>query len=176
MNYQNYGSTNWYYRTSFFFDAGGDRTDYYDEIPINWNNTFGIGAGVEYVFKTGLGRLPVRAGFRFDQLAQPKDFTITYNNVDYDADEEPFELDQMMVTRVADGRQNEYSFGLGAGVSWSQIELDFAYRYTTGAESTVAENFTLYDETVIGNVLNGSQFVKWENTSHEFRVTFTGYF
>jgi len=176
VNYQNYGSTNWYYRTGFAFDAGGDRSDSYDEIPIDWNNTMGIGAGVEYVFNTGIGRVPLRGGFRFDQLAQPKNFSISYDNVDYDTLGNAFQLDQLMVTRVADGRQSEYSFSLGTGIAWSKIEFDFAYRYTTGGEANVTESYTLYADDGDDGVVTGGESVKWENKTHEFRVTFTGYF
>lgn len=161
VTYYRYGSTNWFYRDSTFFSASGKRTDYYTEIPIDWNNTIGVGAGIEYLLSTPYGQVPLRAGVRFDQLPQPKTFEdrITADQISEDT---------LLVTwkKVADGRQNLMSFSLGTGIRWSQINLDVAYRYSSGAERD-------YSETINGQVFLSD---KLERKSHEMRVTFTGFF
>jgi len=161
--YQNYGSVNWFFRDSTFFSAAGDRTDYFSKIPIDWNNTIGIGAGVEYMLNTGLGTIPIRAGVRFDQLPQPKDFMVSSNTV---LDNQGEATDSAVTTYTASGRQNTIGLSLGTGVQWSQIHFDFAYRFTDGAETNLTQFF------------DGEQFAtqKIERKAHEFKVTFTGFF
>ncbi len=176
INYQNYGSTKWYYRTGYFIDAGGKRTDYYNSVPIGWNNTFGIGGGAEYMLDVGIGQIPLRAGLRYDQLPQPKDFTIFATDVGYDQANEPFQLDEAIITRTSSGRQSETSFSLGSGIAWSQVRFDFAYRLTTGKKLNETVNTVAYDESQPDNVLDTTTKYVWERKASEFRVTMTGYF
>jgi opacity protein-like surface antigen len=158
--YYRFGSTNWYYRDSTFFSASGVRTDYFTKIPIDWNNTVGIGIGAEYLVNTPYGQIPLRAGVRFDQLPQPKDFE-THTAM------EIVDNDTLMVTAItAKDRQNMMSLSLGTGVRWSQINLDVAYRFSTGAEEKIADFF--YNTPI------SSQ--KLERKAHEVRFTFTGFF
>jgi long-subunit fatty acid transport protein len=176
LNYQNYGSTKWYYRTGYFIDAGGERTDYYSSVPIGWNNTFGIGSGVEYMVDIGIGQIPLRAGLRYDQLPQPKDFSIYATDVGYDLANDPYQLDEAFVTRTSSGRQSETSFSLGSGIAWSQVRFDFAYRFTTGRQLNETVQTVAYDESQPGNVLDITSKYVWERKANEFRVTMTGYF
>lgn len=161
VTYYRYGSTNWFYRDSTYFSASGKRTDYYTEVPIDWNNTIGIGAGVEYLLNTRYGQIPLRAGVRYDQLPQPKKFEDRYNV--YEISE-----DTLLITwkRVADERQSTVSLSLGTGIHWSLINLDVAYRYTTGGELDWSET------------INGWTYMsdKLERKNHEVRCTFTGFF
>jgi|GEM_PF-3613921 len=158
--YYRYGSTNWFYRDSTYFSASGKRTDYYTEIPIEWNNTLGVGVGVEYLVTTPYGRLPLRAGVRFDQLPQPK----TYENIVTSA--VVGEDTVVTTTLVARDRQNLMSLSLGTGLHWAQINFDVAYRYSTGAERSSSR--------VIDGVLQSSD--KLERKMHEMRFTMTGFF
>jgi len=177
VNYQNYGSTNWYYLTDYFISASGDRSDNYLEVPIDWNNIFGIGAGAEYILKTPLGHIAVRAGVRYDQLPKPGSFTITTDSVGYDSDNNPYPLNYARIDRVAQDRQNEFGLSLGTGLHWSQIELDIAYRYTAGREMTQRMVYINFDETDEANPVKTTVFEeKWEQKAHEVRVTFTGSF
>lgn len=178
INYQNYGSTNWYYRTSMFFEPNGERTDTFEEIPIDWNNTIGLGFGAEYFLASKIGRIPLRAGFRFDQLPQPKEFDYFSTDVGYDSEMQPFQLAVPTLTRTATGRQTTTSFSLGSGIAWSRIELDFAYMYTGGASMKLENRIEYYFEDIDGNPQvgkTGSTF-EWESKDHKFRFTFTGYF
>jgi hypothetical protein len=179
VGYQNYGSTNWFYLTKSFFEPNGDRIDFYEQFPIDWNNTMGIGLGVEYMRDTKFGRLPLRAGFRFDQLPQPKSITVTTNNVDFDSENQPIgRLSVAEITREAKDRQNSASFSLGTGIHWSRIDLDFAYMFTSGAKLDITEVNISYAEDQDGNPLavTESSARRWERKSNEFRFTFTGYF
>lgn len=175
INYQNYGSTKYYHLDSSFFDAGGVRTDFFNEVPIDWNNTFGIGCGAEYMLNFGIGRIPLRAGLRYDQLPQPKYFWFTYNNVGYDQTG-AFPYSSYELISSAAGRQNEASFSLGSGIAWSQIGFDFAYRYTTGQKLVQTSKTYAYDETSPGNVYFATSTSIYERKSNEFRVTVTGHF
>lgn len=176
VNYQNYGSTKWYYRTGYLIDAGGERTDYYNSIPIGWNNTFGIGAGAEYMVDIGIGSIPLRVGLRYDQLPQPKDFKIYATDVGYDQNNQPYQLDNAVISRTSSGRQNETSFSFGSGIAWEQVRFDFAYRFTTGKKLVETVNVDAYDETQPESVASSSTQYVWERKSNEFRVTMTGYF
>jgi hypothetical protein len=161
VNYQHYRSIFWYSLKSFAIDASGERTDTYDKYEIDWNNSLGVGLGGEYMLDTKLGRVPVRAGFRFDQLPQSEDIVLDYNLV---INTEGDTLISAVYT--ASGRQNSYGFSLGTGIHWSQVELDFAWRYTTGAELNAVTRFW-------GEVLDEQRV---ERRAHEFRATFVGYF
>jgi len=179
LTFQNYASTNWFYLDSSFFAPNGERTDFYTEFPIDWNNTIGIGLGAEYRWGTGFGTIPLRAGFRFDQQPEPKNFSLLYSNVNYDEAGNPqSEKDTYDVTRMASDRRNTTSISLGTGLSWSRIELDFAYMFTSGSETELTETTETYFEDDEGNpevLVTGSKF-KWEDEEHQFRFTFTGYF
>jgi long-subunit fatty acid transport protein len=178
MVYQNYGSTDWYYRTGTFFEPNGDRIDFYDEIPIDWNNTIGFGAGMEYRLNSSFGRIPLRLGVRFDELPQSAKTTNTYSTVGYDSEGVPFELDGMNITRQLEDGQSTTSFSVGTGLAWSQIQLDFAYMYTTGGELEIHEVYDSYAEDGDGNplVITESGTAFYEQETHEFRFTFTGHF
>jgi len=176
INYQDYGSTKWYYRTGYFIDAGGERTDYYNSVPIGWNNTFGIGGGAEYMLDIGIGQIPFRVGVRYDQLPQPEDFTIYATDVGYDQEDQPYQLDEAVVTRTSSGRQSEASFSFGSGIGWSQIKFDFAYRFTTGKKLNEIVNVDAYDESQPDGVASGTTTYSWERKASEFRMTMTGYF
>ena len=176
VSYQNYGSTNWYYRTQTFFSANGDRSDFFTKIPIDWNNTLGVGIGGEYTLNSPIGQLPLRAGFRFDQLPQPKTITHTTSNVGY-VGSTPYPTEILYTTTKLEGRQNEVTASLGAGIKWSRIGIDVAYRYRTGAEQEFNQYVIWYDERdtedpVKSLYINRSMDIK----THEVRFTFTGYF
>lgn len=175
MNYQNYSSTNYYHLDTTKFNAGGVRTDVYTKIPIDWNNTFGIGGGAEYVFDFGFGRIPLRAGLRYDQLPQPKYFWFTYNNVGYEPTG-PFPYSSFQLITSASGRQSETSISVGSGIAWSQLHFDFAYRFTTGQKLVQTVKTYAYDENSPGNVFFGTSTYVFDRESNEFRVTMTGYF
>jgi hypothetical protein len=160
LTYYRYGSTNWFYRDSTFFSASGKRTDYYTEVPIDWNNTFGVGAGVEYLLSTPYGQVPLRAGFRYDQLPQPKKFVDDYSYTVVESDT------VTTINRIATDRQTMVSLSLGTGIHWSLINLDLAYRYSTGAETDQSETS--------GGLTFWSN--KLEQKTHEVRCTFTGFF
>jgi len=162
INYQRYGSVNWFYRDSTFFSASGIRTDFYTPIPVEWNNTLGLGVGVEYSLPTKVGRVPLRAGFRFDQLPQPKNTVVTYTNI---LDDEGQPTDSFDISFSTEDRQNSMSLCVGTGVHWSKLGFDMAYRYTSGAETNVT------------GFVNGTMIEKrkQERKAHEFRFTFTGY-
>lgn len=177
VSFQNYGSTNWFYLDSTFFAPNGERTEYYTEIPIDWNNNAGLGVGLEYLLNTKYGRVPLRAGFRYDQLPQPAVVNQTTSNVGYN-DGTPYELNLATVTRTASDRQKATSFSLGSGIGWSRIELDFAYMYTGGAKLEYTQTNISYGEDDEGNPVANSESIKqeWDRKSHEFRITFTGFF
>ncbi len=163
VNYQRYGPLDWYYRDSTFFSASGIRTDFYTPIPVEWNNAMGLGAGIEYSLLTTFGRVPLRAGVRFDQLPQPKNTVVTYTTI---MDDQGRPTDSFDVSFSTKDRQNSTSFSAGTGVHWSKIGFDLAYRYAFGAETNVTR------------LVNGAVFdrQKQERKAHEFRFTFIGYF
>ncbi len=161
--FQNYGSTNWYPLEKFKIDAGGQRIETFSEVPIDWNNTFGVGLGVEYVKSTGIGDMPLRAGIRYDQLPQSENYRADFTTVLDSLGEETGEID---ITRAATGQQSALSLSLGAGLQWSQIHLDFGWRYSTGAEFALA-NFHDGDPGRTQNI---------EFNAQEIRFTFTGIF
>ncbi|MCP4568187.1 MAG: hypothetical protein GY841_11470 [FCB group bacterium] len=189
FNYQNYGSTNWFYRTESFFSAAGDRTEIFGELPIDWNNTASVGTGVEYLLTTGLGRIPIRAGFRYNQLPQSKTFDFVHTEIIEPDDENDdwHKTNEFNTVQTASERQSEMSLSFGTGIHWSQVELDFGYRYRFGSELNISETTSWYlDENNDGaidtddeGVLQATQTAKdqkYEDKGHEIRFTFIGHF
>ncbi len=179
LSYQNYGSTSWFHLDSSFFAANGERFDHYTEFPIDWNNNIGLGFGLEYLLNTKYGVVPLRTGFRYDQLPQTGVITQTTSNVDYDDVGVAQESDSVTITRVASDRQNTASFSLGTGIGWSRIKLDFAYMFTTGAKLEYTETDIAWggedgDGNPIVNVASTKR--AWDHKSHKVQFTFTGFF
>ncbi|MFH1701380.1 MAG: outer membrane protein transport protein [Candidatus Zixiibacteriota bacterium] len=170
FNYDKYGSVSWFANDSTVISPGGERTDYYSEIPIDWNNTFGVGSGIEYVLTSAFGQIPIRAGFRFNQLPTPKDFN-QHTDIILDMDGNDTGARNMLYT--ASGRQNMTQFSVGSGIHWSQIRIDLTYRISsqTGwnrvdTETDIDNPSQIKTISVQGN----------EPKSHEFNISFTGYF
>jgi len=165
VNYQKYGGTSWYYRTVTTFTAGGDRSDVFAQEPINWNDSYGIGLGLEFVDSTKFGKIPVRCGFRADFLPEPKNITYSRDTVRASVGG----VNNVLLTSTtlsSSDRQKTMAFSLGTGIHWSLIQLDIAYRYTFGGEMVLTNK---------GNdVANTVQTTK--RKAHELKCTFTGYF
>ncbi len=193
--YQAYGSVGYETLDSFLIEPNGDREDFFTEVPINWNNTIGIGAGIEYMLETSLGTIPLRGGLRYDQLPRPKNFTISSEElIEVNPAAEPesrWEItDQKRVIQVASDRTNAIGFSIGTGIHWGRIHFDIGYRFTSGAETNISETIVEYVDSdndgfadftgpedqevpVTETVVRKQAF---EDKSHEFRLTFTGFF
>ncbi|MCK5127758.1 MAG: outer membrane protein transport protein [candidate division Zixibacteria bacterium] len=171
-NYQKYGSVKWSYLESTMITAGGDREDTYQQVPIDWNNTFGIGGGIEYKINTPIGLMPLRAGLRYNQLPQPKDYTITNG---FEVNEQDELTGWYRTTYSSEGRQSETQITFGTGVHWSQLEIDFAYRITSGADLTIISEtfFEKEGETPISGP-GSTQVV--ETKTNEFNISIIGHF
>jgi len=164
-DYCQYGQANWYYRDSTRFDAGGAREDFYTKQPIDWNNTFGIGGGAEYVISTSAGRIPLRAGFRHNQLASPKNLAQVLIPI---LDDDGY-IDGFISNFTASERQSNFSFSFGSGIHWSRVYLDFSYRRTTGGDRSI--NYYMRDLDT--DVLLTTRDIKGK--AQEFRFTLTGF-
>lgn len=164
IGYQKYGNTSWYYRTMTMFSAGGDRTDVYAKEPTNWENSYGIGAGLEYIRTTGIGRIPLRCGFRMDYLPEPKNLVYTLDSATVEISGANTKV--WYSTLNASERRRPMAVSLGTGIHWSLIELDVAYRYTFGNEIQVTQKGNFIANTVRTT----------KEKAHEFKCTFTGYF
>lgn len=170
FNFDKYGSVSWFTNDSTQISPGGERTDFYTETPIDWNNTFGVGSGFEYVLSTDYGEIPLRAGFRYNQLPQPKDF-VQNDHLFYD------ELGQftgaVSTTFSASGRQDMKQFSVGTGIHWAKIKIDFTYRYTSFTGLNVLNTLT---STGFENdpITATNQHLKPK--SNELKIGFTGFF
>ncbi len=172
-NYQKYGSVKWYYLVSTKFTAGGDRIDEYQSLDIDWNDVFGIGGGVEYMLGTGLGEIPLRAGFRYNQLPQPK--TVTYDENSY------YDINDMYTGEVeliytGEDRQSETWLTFGTGIHWGQLGFDFVYRIVSGSDFKYTHNMNDKSELtgLVTPIIVETQNI--ESKSNEFVVSFIGRF
>lgn len=161
--FQQYGSTNWFALEKYRIDASGQRIETFSEVPIEWNNTLGVGFGVELIKQSAIGRIPLRAGVRFDQLPQSEEYRTDVTSIVDSLGDPTGDFD---VKRSTTGQQASLGFSLGSGLHWSQIHLDFGWRYNTGAE-TGSKSF-------FDGVTGRNQTVEYN--SQEFRFTFTGIF
>jgi long-subunit fatty acid transport protein len=109
-------------RDSLRIDPGGHNEEYFTKFDPKWNNVFVVRLGGEYLRRTGIGLIPVRAGLGYVPVPSP--------NVD-----------------ISGGTSTvvNYDLSLGTGIHWSQIHLDWAYTYST-ADRETADSFATVAE------------------------------
>ncbi len=98
-------------RQSITLVPGADNIEEFvilSEEQWQWSNVFILRTGTEYLYETGIGTIPIRAGIGYVPVPTPDTDT---NGV--------------RSTAVS------YELSLGTGIHWSQIKLDLAYNYTT---------------------------------------------
>lgn len=154
-------------RDSLFLDPGGDNTEYFTEIDPEWNSVLSIRMGGEYKIPTGIGTIPVRAGFGYLPRVIPNtepgpNVVVIPDTVDvYTLDIDSLNLD------IKTSTSTELSLSLGTGIWWKQIHLDFAY------------SVSFYDRDAVtfnrGTKLLEDLYTQ-KNKDHHFNFTFTGYF
>ncbi|MEE9443363.1 MAG: outer membrane protein transport protein [candidate division Zixibacteria bacterium] len=170
FNFDKYGSVSWFANDSTVISPGGEKTDYYTETPIDWNNTFGVGSGIEYFLSSEYGQIPLRVGFRFNQLPQPKDFV---QNDHMFLDDNGQLTGASTTTFSASGRQNMQQFSVGSGIHWAQIKIDFAYRYTSSTGLNILQTLTATGFEDEPATISNQQL---KPKAHEINISFTGYF
>ena len=94
-------------RTSITINPGGTNEEQFQVIDPKWKNAIVFRAGGEYTKTTGIGVIPLRAGFGYVPSQVP--------NVDING---------------ATSTAVRYNFSAGTGIHWSQIKLDIAYTYS----------------------------------------------
>ncbi|MEZ5358998.1 MAG: outer membrane protein transport protein [Candidatus Zixiibacteriota bacterium] len=172
-NYQKYGSVDYYYLDSTFISPGGDRFDFFETIPIDWNNTFSFGGGAEYKLTTGFGQIPLRAGVRYNQLPKPEKFTVDTYAL-YDDDDVYTGVNNVDFT--AQDRQSEVWITLGTGIHWEQLGFDISYRIVSGQKETTEHNYYNSFESDGSVVSTGQSTEVVEGKANEFYISFTGRF
>jgi len=136
---------------SIVLDPGGENQEFFREIDPAWSNVVTIRTGVEYVYPTGIGNIPLRAGFGYIPKPGPS-------------------------VKLDDRWQSSYStvtekqFSLGIGLHWSQIKLDWSYSYSK-AERDVA-SLAGFGTWLGVTALEGDM----ETVNHRFGMSFTGHF
>ncbi len=141
--------------------AGGERIEFYSPNDLNWSNVFQFRIGTEYRWETPVGIIPFRAGFRNEAFP---DGNITNITTLYQGEKGSATNDSTRIYYAFDSNTDNikgFSVAVGAGIYWSQIQLDFAYTNTRYSQK-------LYD----------GDFLKLENkwNNHRINVSFTGYF
>jgi len=122
-------------RTNRILNPGGSDIEEFVEIDPDWRNVFAFRGGLEYMLESGLGEIPLRAGGGYTPFPEGD----------------------------AVGNPNQVHLSFGTGLYLAQIDLDFAYIY-----STVEKDDT---DNLIG-VIPAEQ----SNKDHRFMFQFTGYF
>jgi long-subunit fatty acid transport protein len=148
---------------SLFFTSGGERIEIFGTRDPNWSKVVQVRFGTEYVLKSKVGEIPLRAGFRNEAFpwGDISNYSIIYGKsttttpslndslyVGY-----TFEYDTKKVTGT--------SFSIGTGIHWSQILIDVAYTYTSYKQEIYR------DDDLVGKS-------DWKN--HHLNFGFTGYF
>ncbi|MEA2031310.1 MAG: hypothetical protein U9N55_06930 [candidate division Zixibacteria bacterium] len=144
--YRAFGNSKTKVRDSVFLDPGSENEEFYTENDPDWTNVLDLRCGGEYMMQTGIGQVPVRAGFGISPLIYPA----------YDINDGT--LDST--------RQKTYSYSLsfGTGIWWEQIHLDCAYTYSS------------YDYTSDFITPEGIKYNKLNSKNYHFNLMFTGYF
>lgn len=148
--------------------ASGDRKEYFSTFDPNWADVWSLRIGMEYVFDTPIGQVPVRVGARKENLPEG---TIADYSVIYEGPKGPGGVPnpaQNDSTRVfysyqfANNRTRGQSISLGTGIHWAQIMLDIAYTYTNYEQGIYISEGNLRSKNI------------WKN--HHLNFSFTGYF
>jgi opacity protein-like surface antigen len=148
-------------RDSIRLNPGEKDTEFFTTTDPQWNNVFTVRAGGEYRWHTGstvFPLVPFRAGFSYVPIPKP--------NV---TGEVIFDTTQAAINYEPDLRTEgtaAVGFGLGAGLHWDQIHLDFAY------------NYRKLDREDTKRIVESNPYFRSETstTDHVINVTFTGFF
>lgn len=109
LEYRNFSSAQIKIRENLILVPGGNNIEEFEVLTDEewqWSNVFIVRTGTEYLRKTGIGTIPLRAGLGYVPLPTP--------NVD------------IMGNRST---ATSYQLSLGTGIHWSQIKLDIGYMY-----------------------------------------------
>jgi len=149
--YQGFSGGSILMRDSIVLDPGGENLEYYREIDPAWSDVFTVRTGLEYVYPTGIGDIPLRAGFGYIPRPGPS-------------------------VKLDDRWQSSYStvtvkrFTLGLGLHWSQIKLDWSYAYSTAKQDVAS--LAGYGSFLNLSAVEGDT----EQVNHQFGMSFTGHF
>jgi hypothetical protein len=139
---------------------GSDSKETYLELDPHWQNVFSIRLGAERTFQTGIGKIPLRAGFGLIGLPTPE------SQIGIDS------VSRFPVVSFASNRMTSASIGFG--IHWAQIHLDWAVvrsGYSGIAYRSLGPDLSQDLETNIGY---GN--VETKNRSTSIFFSFTGVF
>ena len=154
---------------SVLLTAGGERNEYYTDRNPYWKDVWQYRLGAEYLIHTPIGIIPLRCGFRNEEFPGGN---ITSYIIRYEGAKGSLTNDSSRISYILDSynkglerfhRVTGYSLAGGVGIHWAQIQLDFAYTYTT------------YKQDIYASLDAGVKSSnRWKN--HHINFTFTGYF
>ncbi|MGH8015603.1 MAG: hypothetical protein ACREBV_05385, partial [Candidatus Zixiibacteriota bacterium] len=111
MEYRNFSSAQIKIRENLILVPGGSNIEEFrvlSDQEWQWSNVFIVRAGTEYLHKTGIGTVPIRAGLGYVPLP---------------------------TTNVSESGSRStavsYQFSLGTGLHMNQIKIDLGYMYRT---------------------------------------------
>jgi long-subunit fatty acid transport protein len=148
--------------------ASGDKVETYSSSNPNWSNVIQGRLGMEYIFNTSIGEVPVRFGLRNENL--PHGSIVGYT-VEYTG---PKSVGGVPSEASNDSTRVFYSFdynntmvrggsiSFGTGIHWSQALIDIAYTYTNYEQGIYPDGVLIKSKNI------------WKN--HHINFTFTGYF
>ncbi len=101
-------------RDELILEPGGENTEVFTDSIPKWKNSFSVRAGVEHIFETSKGNVPIRFGGGYIPLVAPSYETVTSGSTPY-----------------KESSTSSYTLSAGTGIHWEQIRLDLAYTYTS---------------------------------------------
>ncbi len=114
LEYRNFSSSKIKIRENLILVPGGSNIEEFRILSDQvYNNVFIVRVGTEYLKKTGIGTIPVRAGLGYVPLP--------IANVNINGER---------------STSLSYQFSLGTGIHWNQIKLDLGYMYKTYNQKT----------------------------------------
>lgn len=154
---------------------------------LDWRDLTQFRVGAEYKFKTKIGEIPLRVGFRNDP--QPYKTQIDSSQVYLRMDVHVIGTDSVFVPAFV---QTDYGvqqgswvngsiFSLGTGIAWSQIEFDITLEFASydAVEKNVSTDLRPFDRgnKVFLDPLDRKDFSKEEESKFtRIMISFTGYF
>ncbi len=136
-------------RTSITINPGGSNEEKYLVEDPQWKNTLVARTGLEYIKETGIGEIPLRAGFGYVPTQVPS-------------------TDANGGTSSA----TQYNITAGTGIHWNQIKLDIAYSYSILDQSYYTTVKAVPNQST--QTQNFTEDIK--NRNHQISFSFSGVF
>lgn len=172
--FRNYKKARYQLSDSLFNPAAESKSK-----ELNWQGDHQVRFGLEYIYATPIGKIPVRVGVR-NEPRRFDDFRILEGDWTLyipPADQTPHQVfyNDQEVYRATAKRKDAIVGTAGIGIQWNQIYLDLTYELTRVNLDVEGKIFDpIFTPPTLDN--QSSFTIRQKELSHRILFSFTGYF